>query len=70
MSNRDSGLIHSVVTSAANVHDLTAAAELQHGVEEVVYADTGYQGMARRPRMAARSMLFRVGRFGPDSTGL
>ena len=33
------GLIHSVVVTAANVHDLTPAAELLRGDEEVVYAD-------------------------------
>lgn len=36
--DKDSGLIHSVETTAANVHDLTPAAELLHGEEEVVYA--------------------------------
>ncbi len=33
---QDSGLIHSVVTTAANVNDLTPAAELLQGGEEVV----------------------------------
>ena len=31
--DKDSGLIHSVVTTAANVHDLTQAGELLHGDE-------------------------------------
>ena len=31
--DKDSDLIHSVVTTAANVHDLTPAAELLHGDE-------------------------------------
>jgi IS5 family transposase len=43
---KDSGLIHSVVTIAANVHDLTPAAELLHGDEAVVYADAGCRGIA------------------------
>jgi IS5 family transposase len=34
--HKDSGLIHSVVTSAANVHDLAPAAPLLHGQEVVV----------------------------------
>lgn len=46
--DKDSGLIHSVVTTAANVHGLIPAAELLHGGEEVVYADAGYQGIAKR----------------------
>jgi IS5 family transposase len=37
----ESSLIHSVETTAANVHDLTPAAELLHGEESV---DAGYQG--------------------------
>ena len=58
--DKDSGLIHSVVTTAANVHDLTPAAELLHGEEEVVYADAGYQGIAKRPEMAGKTTEFRV----------
>jgi IS5 family transposase len=58
--DKDSGLIHSVVTTAANVHDLTPAAELLHGDEEVVYGDAGYQGIAKRPEMADTTTEFRV----------
>jgi IS5 family transposase len=58
--DKDSGLIHSVVTTAANVHDLTPVAELLHGDEEVVYGDAGYQGIAKRPEMAVHSATFRV----------
>lgn len=58
--DKDSGLIHSVVTTAANVHDLTPVAELLHGDEEVVYGDAGYQGIAKRPEMAVHSASFRV----------
>jgi hypothetical protein len=56
----ESGLIHSVQTTAANVHDLTAAAELLHGEETVVYADAGYQGIAKRPEMEGKAIEFRV----------
>jgi len=58
--DKDSGLIHSVVTTAANVHDLTKADELLHGDEEVVYGDAGYQGIAKRSEMAATAADFRV----------
>ena len=58
--DKDSGLIHSVVTTAANVHDLTPVAELLHGDEEVVYADAGYQGIAKRREMAGKTTAFRV----------
>jgi IS5 family transposase len=55
-----SGLIHSVETTAANVHDLTPAADLLHGEETVVYADAGYQGIEKRPEMQGRGIGFRV----------
>jgi IS5 family transposase len=58
--DKDTGLIHSIVTTAANVHDLTPAAELLHGEEEVVYADADYQGIAKRPEMAGKTREFRV----------
>jgi IS5 family transposase len=58
--DKDSGLIHSVVVTAANVHDLTPAAELLHGDEEVVYGDAGYQGIAKRPEMSGAAAEFRV----------
>ncbi len=58
--DKDSGLIHSVVVTAANVHDLTPAAELLHADEEVVYADAGYQGIAKRAEMAGKTTAFRV----------
>ncbi len=47
----ESGLNHSVETTAANVHDLTPAAELLHGEETVVYEDTGYQGIDKPSEM-------------------
>jgi IS5 family transposase len=56
----ESGLIHSVETTAANVHDLTPAAVLLHGEETVVYADAGYQGIEKRPEMQGRGIGFRV----------
>jgi IS5 family transposase len=58
--DKDSGLIHSVKVTAGNVHDLTPAAELLHGDQEVVYGDAGYQGNAKRPEMADHAATFRV----------
>ena len=58
--DKDSGLVHSVVVTAANVHDLTPAAEVLHGDEDVVYGDAGYQGIAKRPEMIGKTMEFRV----------
>ena len=58
--DKDSGLIHSVITTSANVHDLTPASKLLHGDEAVVYGDAGYQGIAKRPEMAGNAAEFRV----------
>jgi transposase, IS5 family len=56
----ESGLIHSVETTAANEQELTPADELLHGEEIVVYADAGYQGIEKRPEMQGRGIGFRV----------
>ena len=58
--DKDSGLIHSVETTSANVHDITRAAQLLHGEEEVVYGDAGYQGIEKRAEIADKSITFRV----------
>ena len=44
----DSGLVHTVVGTAANVNDVTQAAALVHGEETDVFADAGYQGVTKR----------------------
>jgi transposase, IS5 family len=45
----DSGLVHSVIGTAANVNDVTRGHDLLHGKEKVVFADAGYQGADKRP---------------------
>ena len=42
------GLIHSLATTAANEHDLTASGELLHGKEKRVWGDAGYCGIEKR----------------------
>ncbi|AOG23458.1 IS5 family transposase [Acidovorax sp. RAC01] len=44
----DSGLVHTVVGTAANVNDVTQASALVHGEETDVFADAGYHGVAKR----------------------
>ena len=44
----DSGLVHSVITTAANVNDVTQANALLHGQEVETYGDSGYQGADKR----------------------
>jgi IS5 family transposase len=43
-----SGLVHTVVGTAANVHDINVAAELLNGEEHVVFGDSGYRGISKR----------------------
>lgn len=40
----DSGLVHTVTTTAANEADVEQVADLLHGKEEVVHGDSGYTG--------------------------
>jgi transposase, IS5 family len=46
-----SGLVHTVVGTAANAHDVTQAGELLHGEETEVHADSGYRGVQKRPEI-------------------
>ena len=55
-----SDLIHSVETTSANVNDITRAAQLLHGEEEVVYGDAGYQGIEKHPEISDKTITFRV----------
>jgi IS5 family transposase len=45
----DSGLVHTVIGTAANVNDVTQGHGLLHGDEKIVFADAGYQGASKRP---------------------
>jgi IS5 family transposase len=46
-----SGLVHTVVSTAANIHDVTQAHQLLHGEEIQAFADAGYQGVQQRQEM-------------------
>ena len=46
-----SGLVHTLVTTAAHVADIAKTTELLHGKEEIVYADAGYTGIEKRPEI-------------------
>jgi len=48
-----SGLTHTVVTTAANVSDITVASKLLHGQEDALHADAGYIGLEQREEMTA-----------------
>ena len=44
----ESGLVHAVVGTAANVHDVTQAGALLHGQETMAFGDAGYRGVDKR----------------------
>ena len=44
----ETGIVHSLNTTAANAHDVTEAHNLLHGGERVVWCDAGYQGVHKR----------------------
>lgn len=46
--DRDSGLVHTVKATSANVHDVSMTSELLHGEEETVNGDSGYVGAKKR----------------------
>jgi IS5 family transposase len=56
----DSGLTHTLVTTAANVGDVTQAHALLHGQEQEAYADAGYQGVEKRPENENCSVIWHV----------
>src|SRR4029453_2044192 len=47
-ADAESGLVHTVVGTAANVSDLNVAGQLLHGEEHDAFADAGYQGVHKR----------------------
>ncbi|MDA0993352.1 MAG: IS5 family transposase [Proteobacteria bacterium] len=54
------GLTHSLVTTAANVSDITRAADLLHGQEQRVRGDAGYQGIEKRPEHEDREVEWHI----------
>ncbi len=44
----ESGLVHTVIGTAANINDVTQAANLLHGQEAHAWGDAGYQGVDKR----------------------
>ena len=53
--DRDSGLVHTVKATGANVHDVSMTPELLHGEEETVNGDSGYVGAEKRKDAVVRN---------------
>jgi len=59
-ADADSGLVHTVVGTAANVNDVTIGHDLLHGAEKHVFADAGYQGADKRPEAEGQTAQWHV----------
>ena len=46
----ETGIVHSMSTTSANVHGVTEAHHLLHGGETVAWGDAGYQGVGKGGR--------------------
>lgn len=49
--DKDSGLVHTIETTGANVHDVTMTSKLLHGKEETLHGDAGYLGANNQDEM-------------------
>jgi len=55
-----SGLVHTMVGTAANEADVNQTAALLHGQEEAVFADAGYTGADKRPELEDRDISWNI----------
>jgi len=53
---KENGLIDAIETTIPNVHDQKLVAELLHGQDTAVYADSGYQGIEEREERKGKSI--------------
>ena len=53
--DKDSGLVHTVDATPANVHDVTQISSLLTDEEDVVYGDSGYLGAGNREDAIVRN---------------
>ena len=56
----ESGLVHHVQCTAANVADVTQVDKLLHGDENMVGADAGYTGVEKRPEHEGREVIWQI----------
>ena len=56
----ETGVVHSLTTTAANAHDVTEAHRLLHGGETQVWCDAGYQGVHNRDENLEREVEWQV----------
>jgi IS5 family transposase len=55
-----SGVVHTVVGTAAHEADINQMAAVLHGEEEAVFADSGYTGADKRPELENRDVSWNI----------
>jgi IS5 family transposase len=65
--DQDTGLVHHLEVTAANVHDVTVTPKLLNGEERTVYGDSGYLGAEKREdavkhNKAGRKIRYKINR--------
>lgn len=55
-----SGYVHTITATSANVHDIDEAIKLIREDDEVMYGDSGYSGMAKRPEVKSDEHLSKM----------
>jgi IS5 family transposase len=66
----DSGIVHSLATTTAKVHDSQVWDELLHGAERSVWADKGYVSAAREAAFSGPGKFWGVMRRAPKGGAL
>jgi transposase, IS5 family len=56
----DSGLVHTVTGTAANVSDVSQTTNLLHGEEDMVFADAGYIGANKRSELKDKPVTWYI----------
>lgn len=55
-----SGYVHTITGTSANVHDITETSNLIRKDDKVVYGDSGYQGVDKRPEICEDEHLSQI----------
>lgn len=58
--DKDSGLVHTVAISTANLHDSQALDELLHGEERALWGDSAYQSKERQQTAEDNGLAWHV----------
>ena len=59
-TNRDSGIVHTVISTAGNISNTSQTDKLLHGQETQVHADAGYTGVEKREETAVEDPTGRI----------